>query len=112
MLPQEVELLPENVLIVFRGGRYATYGKKVRYYAEKHLIERTKIPAPQMPRTPALRRVLTDLVRVGSGLRANQRGALAHCRTLQTHSSVPSVKAGEQLPLRVLAASFTLLRRG
>ena len=49
MLPQEVELLPENDLIVFRRGMYATYGKKVRYYAEKHLIERTKIPAPQMP---------------------------------------------------------------
>ncbi len=49
MLPQEVELLPENDLIVFRRGMYATYGKKVRYYAEKKLIERTKMPAPQMP---------------------------------------------------------------
>ncbi len=49
MLPQEVELLPEDDLIVFRRGMYATYGKKVRYYAEKKLAERTKIPAPQMP---------------------------------------------------------------
>ncbi|KQN90717.1 conjugal transfer protein TraG [Sphingomonas sp. Leaf67] len=49
MLPQEVELLPENDLIVFRRGMYATYGKKVRYYAEKKLVERTKMPAPQMP---------------------------------------------------------------
>ena len=49
MLPQEVELLPENDLIVFRRGMYATYGKKVRYYAEKKLAERTKIPAPEMP---------------------------------------------------------------
>ena len=49
MLPQEVELLPENDLIVFRRGMYATYGKKVRYYAEKKLVERTKIPAPEMP---------------------------------------------------------------
>ncbi|WP_306286586.1 type IV secretory system conjugative DNA transfer family protein [Sphingomonas sp. Ant20] len=49
MLPQEVELLPENDLIVFRRGMYATYGKKVRYYAEKKLSARTKIPAPEMP---------------------------------------------------------------
>ncbi|MDQ1159594.1 type IV secretion system protein VirD4 [Sphingomonas sp. SORGH_AS 950] len=49
MLPQEVELLPENDLIVFRRGMYATYGRKVRYYAEKKLADRTSIPAPQMP---------------------------------------------------------------
>ncbi len=49
MLPQEVELLPENDLIVFRRGMYPTYGTKVRYYAEKRLAERTSIPAPQMP---------------------------------------------------------------
>ena len=49
MLPQEVEMLPENDLIVFRRGMYATYGKKVRYYAEKSLAARTKIPAPAMP---------------------------------------------------------------
>ena len=49
MLPQEVELLPENDLIVFRRGMYATYGKKIRYYAEKKLAERTKIPVPEMP---------------------------------------------------------------
>ena len=49
MLPQEVELLPENDLIVFRRGMCATYGKKVRYYAEKKLAARTKIAAPEMP---------------------------------------------------------------
>ena len=49
MLPQEVEMLPENDLIVFRRGMYATYGKKVRYYAEKKLAERTKILPPAMP---------------------------------------------------------------
>ena len=49
MLPQEVEMLPENDLIVFRRGMYATYGKKVRYYEEKKLAARTKIPAPEMP---------------------------------------------------------------
>ena len=49
MLPQEVELLPENDLIVFRRGMYATYGKKVRYYAEKELVARTRIPPPEMP---------------------------------------------------------------
>ncbi len=49
LLPQEVEMLPENDLIVFRRGMYATYGKKVRYYAEKKLKARTAIPAPAMP---------------------------------------------------------------
>jgi type IV secretion system protein VirD4 len=49
MLPQEVELLPEDDLIVFRRGMYATYGRKVRYYAEKKLAARTRIPAPAMP---------------------------------------------------------------
>jgi len=49
MLPQEVEMLPENDLIVFRRGMYATYGKKVRYYAETKLAARTKIAAPEMP---------------------------------------------------------------
>jgi type IV secretion system protein VirD4 len=49
LLPQEVEMLPENDLIVFRRGMYATYGKKVRYYAEKKLAARTRIPAPAMP---------------------------------------------------------------
>ena len=49
LLPQEVEMLPENDLIVFRRGMYATYGKKVRYYAEKKLKARTEISAPAMP---------------------------------------------------------------
>ncbi|MDD1450046.1 hypothetical protein NHF48_002290 [Sphingomonas sp. H160509] len=42
-------MLPEDDLIVFRRGMYATYGKKVRYYAEKKLSARIKIPAPEMP---------------------------------------------------------------
>lgn len=49
LLPQEVEMLPENDLIVFRRGMYATYGKKVRYYAEKKLTARTKLAVPAMP---------------------------------------------------------------
>ncbi len=49
MLPQEVERLPEDDLIIFRRGMFPTYGKKVRYYAEKELLARTKIPAPAMP---------------------------------------------------------------
>lgn len=49
LLPQEVEMLPEDDLVVFRRGMYATYGKKIRYYAEKKLAERTKILAPEMP---------------------------------------------------------------
>ncbi|PZU06515.1 type IV secretory system conjugative DNA transfer family protein [Sphingomonas sp.] len=48
MLPQEVEMLPENDMIVFRRGMYATYGKKVRYFAEEKLIARTKIAPPVM----------------------------------------------------------------
>ena len=48
MLPQEVELLPEDDLIVFRRGMYATHGTKIRYYKEKTLAERTKIPPPEM----------------------------------------------------------------
>ncbi|WP_217429679.1 type IV secretory system conjugative DNA transfer family protein [Sphingomonas bacterium] len=49
LLPQEVEMLPENDLIVFRRGMYATYGKKVRYYDEKKLKARTEISVPVMP---------------------------------------------------------------
>lgn len=49
MLPQEVERLPEDDLIIFRRGMFPTYGKKVRYYAEKELLARTKRPAPAMP---------------------------------------------------------------
>ena len=49
LLPQEVELLPENDLIVFRRGMYASYGTKIRYYAERKLAARTRIPPPAMP---------------------------------------------------------------
>src|SRR3546814_11868391 len=49
MLPQEVEMLPENDLIVFRRGMYATYGKKVRYFAEKKLVARKQRPVPEIP---------------------------------------------------------------
>ena len=49
LLPQEVEMLPEDDLIVFRRGMYATYGKKIRYFAEKTLAARARIPAPVIP---------------------------------------------------------------
>jgi len=35
MLAHTIELLPENDIIVFQRGMYATLEKKVRYYAEK-----------------------------------------------------------------------------
>jgi type IV secretion system protein VirD4 len=49
MLPQEVELLPENDLIVFRRGFHAAYARKIRYYVDRRLLALTRIPAPPMP---------------------------------------------------------------
>ncbi len=64
MLPQEVEMLPESDLIVFRRGMYATYGKKIRYYAEKKLAQRTKILPPGMPTIQVDPAVATNSLRV------------------------------------------------
>ncbi len=36
-------MLPEDDLIVFRRGMYATYGKKVRYFVEKKLVARNSL---------------------------------------------------------------------
>lgn len=78
MLPQEVELLPEDDLIVFRRGMYATYGKKVRYYVEHKLSERTKIPAPQMPR-----------IRVNPAIAANSLRVIEATQVAE-HTHAPS----------------------
>ncbi|MBU4557025.1 MAG: type IV secretory system conjugative DNA transfer family protein, partial [Actinobacteria bacterium] len=75
MLPQEVEMLPENDLIVFRRGMYATYGKKVRYFAEKKLVERTRIPAPEMPTIRINPDVANNSLRVIAAAEADSDGA-------------------------------------
>lgn len=77
MLPQEVELLPENDLIVFRRGMYATYGKKVRYYAEKKLAARTKIAAPEMPPIRINPAVAANSLRVIAATDAVDQNAVA-----------------------------------
>jgi type IV secretion system protein VirD4 len=87
MLPQEVELLPENDLIVFRRGMYATYGKKVRYYAEKHLIERTKIPAPQMPP-----------IRVDPAIAANSLRVIEATQVAESAKAAPVTKGAAPVP--------------
>ena len=77
LLPQEVEMLPENDMIVFRRGMYATYGRKVRYYAEKKLAVRTKIPAPAMPAIRVDPTVAHNSLRVIQAAEAESDQALA-----------------------------------
>ncbi len=80
MLPQEVERLPEDDLIVFRRGMYATYGKKVRYYAEKKLAERTMIPAPQMPQ-----------IRVDPAVAANSLRVIEATQVTENANAAPAM---------------------
>lgn len=75
LLPQEVEMLPENDLIVFRRGMYAAYGKKVRYYAEKKLASRTKIAPPEMPTIRIDPAVARNSLRVIAAAEAEESGA-------------------------------------
>ena len=75
LLPQEVEMLPENDLIVFRRGMYATYGKKVRYYAEKKLAARTKLAVPAMPTIRVDPAVAHNSLRVIAAAEADPVGA-------------------------------------
>lgn len=95
MLPQEVELLPENDLIVFRRGMYATYGKKVRYFAEKKLAERTKIPAPQMPPIRVDPTVAANSLRVIEATQAEEASATPGNAPAPASASA-SVSAGAQ----------------
>ncbi|WP_267347030.1 type IV secretory system conjugative DNA transfer family protein [Sphingomonas sp. GM_Shp_2] len=81
MLPQEVEMLPEDDLIVFRRGMYAAYGKKIRYYAEERLVARTRIPPPVMPTIRPDPTVARNSLRI---IRASEADALA------THQRLPS----------------------
>jgi type IV secretion system protein VirD4 len=76
LLPQEVEMLPENDLIVFRRGMYAAYGKKVRYYAEKKLAARTKIAPPGMPTIRVDPAVARNSLRVIAAAEAEETGSI------------------------------------
>lgn len=82
LLPQEVEMLPEDDLIVFRRGMYATYGKKIRYYAEKKLSARTKIPAPEMPP-----------IRVDPAIAHNSLRVIAAAEADGDHAGTPAITA-------------------
>jgi type IV secretion system protein VirD4 len=65
-------------LIVFRRRMYATYGKKVRYYAEKKLAERTRIPAPEMPQIRLDPAVAANSLRVIEASTAREADAIAN----------------------------------
>lgn len=88
MLPQEVELLPEEDLIVFRRGTYPTYAKKIRYYLDKKLVALTKIPAPEMPVIRPDPAVATNSLRVITAAEADDTPA----------GAVPSEPAAESPP--------------
>ena len=90
LLPQEVEMLPENDLIVFRRGMYATYGKKVRYYAEKKLAVRTKIPAPEMPA------IQVDPAVAHNSLRVIQAAEAESGQALATSADTPPAPGGTE----------------
>src|SRR3546814_2131107 len=80
MLPQEVEMLHENDLIVFRRGMYATYCKTVRYFAEKKRVSRTKIPAPDM----STLRSVEQTCELQSLLRLSYTDSCLQCKPLPT----------------------------
>ena len=46
LTPDEVLRLPENATLVFRAGHRPIYAEKVRYYEDRRLLERARIPAP------------------------------------------------------------------
>ena len=97
MLPQEVEMLPENDLIVFRRGMYATYGKKVRYYEEKKLAARTKIPAPEMPKIPIDPAIARNSLRVIEAAEAEREAAIQPASVGRASSPASSqLGAGEK----------------
>jgi type IV secretion system protein VirD4 len=89
MLPQEVEMLPEDDLIVFRRGMYATYGRKIRYFVEQKLVERTRIPAPIMPTTKIDPAAANNSLRVIAAAESDS----------SLGSAAPSINSGfEKLP--------------
>ncbi|WP_380784458.1 type IV secretory system conjugative DNA transfer family protein [Sphingomonas sp. R86520] len=105
LLPQEVEMLPENDLIVFRRGMYATYGKKVRYYVEKKLAARTKIPAPEMPTIRVDPTVAHNSLRVIAAAEAEGNASVA------PDSSATASSHGMQQPADAFAPGTRRLNR-
>ena len=87
LLPQEVEMLPENDLIVFRRGMYAAYGRKVRYYAEKKLAARTQIAPPGMPTIRVDPAVARNSLRVIAAAEAEESGTVSGNATGSVTSS-------------------------
>lgn len=106
MLPQEVELLPENDLIVFRRGMYATYGTKVRYYAEKKLAVRTKIPPPEMPTIRVDPAIANKSLRVISAAEADDPNNAAPAATEPGPDPAPQASAPAQTPVKVNKAAI------
>lgn len=102
MLPQEVEMLPENDLIVFRRGMYATYGKKVRYYAEKTLAGRTKIPPPAMPTIRIDPTVANNSLRVIAAAEADDGASRVLDPTPSEIGTIRSAAGGDANMLRRL----------
>ena len=74
-------MLPDNYLIVFRRGMYATYGKKVRYYAEKKLAVRTKLPPPEMPTIRVDPAVARNSLRVIAAAEADENSPITRAAT-------------------------------
>jgi type IV secretion system protein VirD4 len=108
LLPQEVEMLPEDDLIVFRRGMYASYGKKIRYYAEKQLAERTKIPAPEMPPIRVDPAVAHNSLRVIAAAEAENdaSGSPVVAAPGATHRTSPPAGAGAAVEGRLNKAAI------
>lgn len=98
-------MLPENDLIVFRRGMYATYGKKVRYYVEKKLAARTKIPAPEMPTIRVDPTVAHNSLRVIAAAEAEGNASVA------PDSSATASSHGMQQPADAFAPGTRRLNR-
>lgn len=107
LLPQEVEMLPEDDLIVFRRGMFATYGKKIRYYAEKKLAERTKIPAPEMPPVRVDPAVANNSLRVIAAAEADGDHTATAAATSASGAARPGVTtpASSRLNIAAIAAA-------
>ncbi len=104
MLPQEVELLPENDLIVFRRGMYPAYGTKVRYYTEKRLAERTRIPAPQMPQIRVDPAVAANSFRVIEATQAEAAAAAPGSRLDDANCAAPKSRGLNQAAIAAALA--------
>jgi len=48
LTPDEALRLPEDAALVFRSGHRPIYAEKLRYYEDRRLLERARIPAPEV----------------------------------------------------------------